>query len=182
MNKSFREYVITIGLLILTLALAFFPVLFNGRTMLPSDLIDTMTLPFSQYYGPQHAYNSLITDGYLQFYPLKYFTQQAYQHGFFAFWNPYILNGYPQYLEGMWTYNFVLFLPINAAFDLILLLPLLVAGIGFYALMRDYNVRPGVARIFATAYMLNALFILEFARAFYSGFIFIRTICAAVFT
>jgi hypothetical protein len=159
MNRPLREYLLTIVLLLATLVLAFYPVLFNGRTMLPSDLIDTMTLPFSQYFGPQHAYNSLITDGYLQFYPLKYFTQQAYQHGCFAFWNPYILNGYPQYLEGMWTYNFVLFLPFDIAFRLLVLLPLLVAGMGFYALMRDYNVRTGVARIFATAYMLNALFI-----------------------
>src|ERR1017187_6035122 len=124
MNKSLREYAITIGLLTATLTLAFFPIIFNGRTILPSDLIDTMTLPFSQYFGPQHAYNSFITDGYLQFYPLKYLTQQAYQHGYFAFWNPYILNGYPQYLEGMWTYNFILFLTINVAFNLILLLPL----------------------------------------------------------
>jgi hypothetical protein len=159
MNKSLREYAITIGLLIATLALAFFPVIFNGRTMLPSDLIDTMTLPFSQYFGSQHTCNSLITDGYLQFYPLKYLTQQAYQHGFFAFWNPYILNGYPQYLEGMWTYNFVLLFPLAIAFRLIILLPLLVAGIGFYALIREYNVRVGIARIFATAYMLNALFV-----------------------
>ncbi len=159
MNRSLREYTFTFVLLVATLAVAFFPVLFDGQTMLPSDLIDTMTLPFSQYYGLQHAYNSLITDGYLQFYPLKYFTQQAYRHSFFAFWNPYILNGYPQYLEGMWAYNFVLFFPFHIAFRLLLLLPLFVSGMGFYALMREYNVRPGVARIFATAYMLNALFI-----------------------
>ena len=157
--KSLREYAFTIALLIATLAVAFFPIIFNGRTLLPSDLIDTMTLPSSQYYGPQHAYNSLITDGYFQFYPLKYFTQQAYRHGLFAFWNPYILNGYPQYLEGMWTYNFALVFPFIIAFPLLLLLPLLVAGIGMYALLRDYEVRPAVARIFATAYMLNALFI-----------------------
>lgn len=159
MKRSLREYSVTIALLVATLCAVFFPVIFNGRTMLPSDLIDTMTLPFSQYFGPQHAYNSLITDGCLQFYPLKYLTQQAYQHGVFAFWNPYILNGYPQYAEGMWTYNFVLFLPFAIAFRLIVLLPLLVAGVGFYALMCEYNVRVGIARIFATAYMLNALFI-----------------------
>jgi hypothetical protein len=159
MNWSLREYILTFSLLVATLAVAFFPALFAGQTMLPSDLIDTMTLPFSQYFGSSHAYNSLITDGYLQFYPLKYLTQQAYQHGFFAFWNPYILNGYPQYLEGMWTYNFALFFPIHIAFNLLLLLPLLVAGIGFYALLREYNIRVGVARIFATAYMLNALFV-----------------------
>lgn len=153
-----REYILTLTLLAATLALTFFPMLFEGRTVLPSDMIDTMTLPFSQHYGPEHAYNSLITDGYLQFYPLKYFTKQAYEHGNFAFWNPYILNGYPQYLEGMWTYNFVLFLPFAIAFPLILLLPLLVAGMGMYSLLREYEVRPGIARIFATAYMLNALF------------------------
>jgi len=161
MNKSLREYAITFGLLTATLAFAFFPVIFNGRTMLPSDLIDTMTLPFSQYFGPQHAYNSLVTDGCTEFYPQKYFAKQAYAHGNFAFWNPYILNGYPQYLDilGLGTYHFILFLPFAFGFPILLLLPLFVSGIGMYALLREYNKRIGVARIFATAYMLNALFI-----------------------
>ncbi len=158
MRKHFREYSFTFALLLGTILVCFYPLVFNGRSILPTDLIDTMTLPFSQYYGPQHAYNSYLADGYLQFYPLKYFTKLAYEHGNFAFWNSYILNGYPQYLEGMWTYNFVLFLPLKIAFPLILLLPLLVAGVGMYALLREYDVRIGIARIFATAFMLNALF------------------------
>ncbi len=164
--KFLREYALTVALLVGTLALAFYPILFNGRTLLPSDLIDTMTLPFSQHYGSQHAYNSLITDASQQFYPLKYFAKQAYEHGNFAFWNPHVLNGYPQYLEGMWTYNVVLFLPFVIAFPLLLLLPLLVAGIGMYALLREYEVRAGIARIFATAYMLNALFITHLLNHF----------------
>jgi Bacterial membrane protein YfhO len=166
MNRSLREYTCTFALLVATLAVAFYPVLFNGRTMLPSDLIDTMTLPFSQYFGPQQAYNSLITDASQQLYPLKYYTKQAYEHCNFAFWNPYVLNGYPQYLEGMWTYNFALFLPFAFSFPLLLLLPLPVAGVGMYALLREYEVRPGIARIFATAYMLNALFITHLLNHF----------------
>jgi len=158
-RSEFRQAIITLCLLIAALAITFFPVLFEGKPLLPSDFIDTMTLPFSASYHPQQAYNSFITDGYLQFYPLKYFTKQAYEAGNFAFWNPLILNGYPQYLDGMWTYNFVLFLPFKIAFLLILLLPLLVAGIGFYALLREYDIRAGVARTFAMVYMLNALFI-----------------------
>ena len=166
MTRAVREYTVTLALLAGMLAVTFFPMIFQVRTILPSDLIDTMTLPFSHYFGPEHAYNSLITDGYLQFYPLKYFTKLAYGHGHFAFWNPYILNGYPQYLEGMWTYNFVLFLPFRIAFPLILLLPLLVAGFGMYALLREYKVRAGIARIFATAYMLNALFMTQLLAHF----------------
>src|SRR5213075_890840 len=126
MKPAFREHLLTLSLLAATLAIVFFPFIFEGKTILPTDLIDTMTLPFSQHYGPPHTYNPLIVDGALQFYPLKYFTKQAYEQGNFAFWNPYILCGYPQYLDGMWTYNFVLFLPMQMAFRLILLLPLLV--------------------------------------------------------
>ncbi len=161
MNRPIREYSLTVALLLATLSVAFFPVLFQGRTMLPADLIDTMTLPFSQNFGPQQAYNSLVTDASQQCYPLKYLTKQAYDRGNFAFWNPYILNGYPQYLDilGLWTYNLVLFLPFAVAFPMLLLLPLFVAGLGMSFLLRGYDVRPGIARIFATAYMLNALFI-----------------------
>lgn len=129
--------------------------------MLPSDMVDTLTLPFSSYYGPQQAHNPMVTDGYFQLYPLKYYTEEAYRAGHFAFWNPLILNGYPQYLEGMWTYNVLLFLPFSFLdrFQLLLILPLLVAGFGCYRLLRAFDVRISVARIFATAYMLNALFI-----------------------
>ena len=168
MKGSFRsrEYTVTIALLLAVLATVFFPIVFRARTLLPTDLIDTMTLPFSNYFGPRSAYNSLITDGYLQFYPLKYFTKIAYEHGHLAFWNPFILNGYPQYLEGMWTYNILLFLPFALAFRLVLLLPLLIGGLGMYSLLREYQVRPGVSRIFATAYMLNALFLTQLLAHF----------------
>src|SRR5437867_10600961 len=131
MKSTLREYSVTLSLLLGALLITFFPVIFLNRTLLPSDLIDTMTLPFSQYYGPPQAYNSLVTDAYLQFYPLKYFTYQAYHHGYFAFWNPFILNGYPQYLEGMWTYNISLFfLPFEVAFLFLVISPLFIAGMG----------------------------------------------------
>ena len=156
-----REYSVTVLALLAALAIVFFSVLFQGRTLLPADLIDTMTLPFSHYFAPEHAYNSLIVDGALQFYPLEYFTKLAYEHGHVAFWNPFILNGYPQYLDilGGGIYNLLLFLPMSIAFPFVLLFPLLVAGVGMYALLRAYAVRTGIARLFATAYMLNALFI-----------------------
>lgn len=156
-----RQALVTLALLALTLGATFFPVLFEGKSLLPSDLINTMTLPFSESYQAPHAYNSLVTDGYFQFYPLKYLTSQAFESGRFAFWNPFILNGYPQYVEGMWTYNPILLLPLSFALclNLLLIVPLLVAGFGMYLLLRDYAVRVGIARIFATAYMLNALFL-----------------------
>ena len=159
MRTGVREYVLTVLLLLATLAAAFFPVLFEGRTMLPTDLIDSMTLPFSNYFGPQGAYNTFVVDGALQLYPLKLLTKQAYEHGIFNFWNPFILNGYPSYLNGELIYSVLLFLPMSVGFPALVLMPLFVAGIGMYALLRSYSIRMSVARIFAIAYMLNALFI-----------------------
>ncbi|MDP4200971.1 MAG: YfhO family protein [Bacteroidota bacterium] len=161
LNIEVRQAFVTLAALLIVLVAAFYPILFEGKSLLPSDLIDTMTLPFSETYQPPHAYNSLVTDGYLQSYPLKHFTAQALANGHLAFWNPYILNGYPEYVEGMWTYNPILLLPFSfeTKFNLLLIFPLLVAGFGMYLLLRDYDIRIGVARIFATAYMLNALFV-----------------------
>src|SRR5665213_993562 len=174
MPRPLREYSITLALLAATLALAFFPILFQGKLLLPSDMIDTMTLPFSAHYTQPYAQNSYVSDGLLQFYPYKLLVRDAWLHGRFAFWNPLNLCGYPGYAETMAT-NFdvlnivLLLLPMPLAFHIYLLLPLLLVGIGFYLFLRNYGVDIWIARIFSTSYMLCGLFITHLLPHFIPG-------------
>lgn len=154
--------------------LAFFPILFQGKLLLPTDLGDSMTLPFSQSYGQQQAQNAYVSDGLFQFYPYKLLLRDAWQHGRFAFWNPLNLCGYPAYAETMSTnfdvLNIVLLLfSMPFAFHLYLLLPLLIAGSGFYCFLTSYKVNIWIARIFATSYMLCGLFITHLLPHFLPG-------------
>src|ERR1041384_6879541 len=88
-----------IAILSLIIGITFFPYLFGGKTFLPSDLFDTMTAPFNAKYGPSQAQNHYVFDGLAQELPYKIQTKEALERGKFAYWNPYILGGYPQYAE-----------------------------------------------------------------------------------
>jgi hypothetical protein len=169
-----REFLKTVLLLLAVILLVFYPVLFQGKLLLPTDMIDSMTLPYSVQYAPPHASNPYVADGLLQFYPYKLMLRDAWLHGRFTFWNPYNLCGYPQYAETMGT-NFdvlnliLLLVPLPLGFNIYLLFPLLLAGVGMYYFLRNYGIRIWIARLFATSYMLNGLFISHLEPHFIPG-------------
>ena len=154
---------VCILLLALPLLAIFWPVLFGGKTLLPTDEFDTMTLPFSADYGPPQAYNHNLTDGMMQSYPWKVYAQQAFRNGEIAYWNPLILGGYPQYATSRQTFDVfnVLLIPFDLPFalHLIFVLQLFVAGCGMYLLLRWQGRTRPIALMFATAWMLNGMFL-----------------------
>lgn len=148
--------------------------LFFGYVLLPTDHYDSLTLPFSHRFGPQHSSNPFVSDAILQFYPYKSFLREAWLDGRFAFWNPLILCGYPQYAETMAT-NFdvlnllLLVFPMPVTFFIYSFSPLFIAGMAMWWLARDYGVRIGVARLAAVAFMLNGLFFTHLYPHFIPG-------------
>jgi hypothetical protein len=146
------------------LCTVFYPYLFGGKIMLPTDMYDTMTAPSNAQYGPPQAQNHYFYDGIVQTYPYKIETQEGLRSGHFAYWNPHILGGYPQYAETM-ANNFdpfnVLLLwtsPIMAI-HLEIIIELFIAGMGMLFLLRYFGILPMIALVFASAYMLNSMFI-----------------------
>ncbi|MDP4200970.1 MAG: YfhO family protein [Bacteroidota bacterium] len=173
-NMPLKRHILSILLLLGVLVIAFGPILFQGKLLLPTDLGDTMTLPFSQSFSPPQAENAYISDGLFQFYPYKLLLREAWQHGRFAFWNPLNLGGYPAYAESMAT-NFdvlnvvLLFGKMPFVFEIYLILPLFIAGIAFYFFLMSYNIDIWVARIFSMSYMLCGVFITHLLNHFIAG-------------
>src|SRR5437879_2712009 len=95
--KSHLKDALCLSAIAILIVIVFWPVLFQGRLLLPTDQFDTMVLPYSSDYGPPQAYNHTLTDAMMQSYPWKVAAQAALRQGQFYYWNPYILNGYPQY-------------------------------------------------------------------------------------
>jgi|GEM_PF-2206691 len=155
-----------IGLLTI-LCVTFYPYLFEGKIMLPTDMFDTMTAPFNAEYGPPQAQNHYFFDAIVQTYPYKIETQRALQNGRLAFWNTHILGGYPQYAETL-SNNFdptnilFLWLPAITAIHLQIFLQIFIAGIGMLMLLRFLGVMRWVNLLFSVAYMLNGMFIATF--------------------
>ena len=131
--------------------------------MLPTDQFDTMTLPFSTEYGPPQAYNHNLTDAMMQTYPWKVKAQEAFRKGEFYYWNPLILNGYPQYAASSQTYDVfnLLLIPFDLplSLNLILVIELFVSGVGMYLLLRLHGRRRLVALMFSSAWMFNGMFL-----------------------
>jgi hypothetical protein len=153
-----------IGILSIVIVITFFPYLFEGRTFLPSDMIDTMTAPYNAEFKPPQAQNHCPFDGLVQTYPYKTATKEAIEKGKLTYWNPYILGGYPQYAETMGN-NFDVFNILLLWFDadkvitLQTVIEFFLSGIGMIFLLRFFGVKPGVNLIFAIGYMLNSEFI-----------------------
>lgn len=146
------------------LSITFFPYLFGGKTFLPADMFDTMMAPFNAEYGPPQAQNHYPFDGIAQTYPYKVQTKEALEKGKLVYWNPHILGGYPEYAESM-ANNFDIFNvlllwlgPVDVI-HLETVIELFIAGLGMLLLLRFFGVSPVVNLIFASAYMLNSLFI-----------------------
>jgi len=154
---------ICVSVLATLIVFVFWPVLFEGRLLLPTDQFDTMTLPFSSDYGPPQAYNHNLTDALMQSYPWKVAAQKAFRYGEFYYWNSLILNGYPQYAASRQTYDVfnLLLIPFDLpyALNLILVLELFTAGVGMYVLLRVHSRHRMIALMFAAAWMFNGMFL-----------------------
>jgi hypothetical protein len=156
---------ICLSFLGILIVIVFWPVLFEGRLLLPTDQFDTMTLPFSSEFGHPQAYNHNFTDALMQSYPWKVTAQHAFRNGEFYYWNPHILNGYPQYATSRQTYDVfnLLLIPIDLpfAFNLIIILELFTAGVGMYVLLRVHGRRRIIATMFASAWIFNGMFLTD---------------------
>jgi Bacterial membrane protein YfhO len=146
------------------LLIIFYPVLFKNKILLPVDELNTMLLPYSAHYNKISAYNHFLIDALTQYYPYKLLTKINLSLGIPAYWNQYIMGGYPQYAETMAgnfdITNFVLLLfKMPRAYHLQILLQLIIAGFGIYLLLRSFKVSLLIAILFSVAFMLNSLFI-----------------------
>jgi hypothetical protein len=171
-QTSLKTRLLVLFILPLALGIIFAPVLFMGKTLLPTDQLNTMMLPFSEKYDSVQVYNHFLTDAIAQVYPYKVRWRANALRGEFASWNPMIFGGHAQYASTSFTHfdptNFILLLgEMPAAYHWQMLAKLLIAGLGMWVLLGFFRVGGAggagihalVKTMFALAYMLNSLFI-----------------------
>jgi hypothetical protein len=152
-----------------SLAVALAPALWGGKTLLPADQLNTMMLPYSAKFDSVEVYNHFLTDAIAQVYPYKVRWRANALRGEFASWNPMIFGGHPHYASTSFTHfdptNLVLLLgEMPTAYHWQMALKLLIAGVGMWVLLSFFRVEGAalhgaVRAMFASAYMLNSLFI-----------------------
>jgi hypothetical protein len=164
MKSRCQPFFLASGIISLFIVILFVPYLFFGKTIVPADMLDTMTLPFSEACSPPQAHNHYVYDAAVQTIPYKTQTAGAIKKGNLHYWNPYILGGYPQYAASLGNNfditNILLFVTSpSKALELEIMLELIIAGIGMFVLLRSLGYSVSSSILFGIAYALNTLFI-----------------------
>lgn len=163
-RSSLKPFLAALVVLISILTALFFPVLFEKKIILPADQLNTMILPYS--YGKQaDVYNHFLNDSITQYYIYKSLTKKALDEKRFAYWNPLILGGFPQYaltMAGNFDISNILlglFKDRYHAYVFQLLFTFLLAGLSMFFLLMYFYKDTFVSVIIAASYMLNSMFI-----------------------
>lgn len=151
MNQTLRtrwpEVVSAALILVVLLAIFFWPAVLTGQALLPTDLIFQLD-PLWQPLAPEgfdFPGNQLLSDQVYQFYPWKLHAMRSLAEGGVPLWNPYINGGQPFLANG----QSALFSPFNvlsylvsvpASFVVAVGLRLFVAGLFAFLLAREMGI------------------------------------------
>ena len=146
-----REIIETALLLLLLLVAFFWPAVFGGRVLLPTDLIfdvDPLWQPLAPE-GYTRPANPILSDQVLLYFPWKVFTLRSLAEGQLPLWNPYIDSGLP-FVGNAQSAVFSPFslagylFPIYSSYVIASILRLFVAGIFTFLFAREIGLgRPG---------------------------------------
>jgi hypothetical protein len=125
---------------------ALWPSIRPGRTLVPSDVLVIVT-PYSALPTAREPHNLQLSDATFQFFPWFKFMADGLRDGAIRQWNPTLLAGIPvtpngnvsPYYPPSWLGAFMS--PYDA-YDLFVLLHLVLGALGVYALCRAIGIRP----------------------------------------
>lgn len=125
---------------------ALWPSIRPGRTLVPADLVVIQT-PYSVLPGAQDPANLQLSDATFQFFPWFHFMAEGFRKGEIRQWNPTLLGGMPvtpngnvsAYYPPSWLGGVVS--PYDA-YDLFVLLHLVLGALGVYVLARALGAGP----------------------------------------
>ncbi|MCS7253014.1 MAG: YfhO family protein [Armatimonadetes bacterium] len=136
--------------------------LIGGKVLLPADLLLVMT-PW-RYHARQlfpqfRRVHAPLLDVIQQYYPWRKLYSESIRDGELPLWNPYMFSGTTFVGNGQsaifYPLNFIfVVMPVDLAFGWFVLIHLLIAALGMYALLSLWRIRPPCALIGACAFML----------------------------
>lgn len=158
------------ALLVAVIAAFFHECLFQGHSLVPTDLLHNLMLPYAASVKQVHVQNHYAMDPLTTDYPLGLFWQQSVRRGELPLWNPYILGGHPNLADSMQAVLgpfklLYLALPAERAFTLGIVLAFVLAGLFMFALLREIGRSHLASLIGSVAWALNSGFMMMYWRA-----------------
>jgi hypothetical protein len=145
--------------------------LFQGRSLVPTDLVHNLMLPYSARVARVQVQNHYAMDAAVSDYPWGLFWQQSVtRDGELPLWNPFILGGHPNLADTMPAVLspfklLYLVLPAERAFTLGIVLEIALAGWLMFGLLRELGRSRPASFIGGCAWMLNSGFLMWYWRA-----------------
>ena len=144
--------------------MALWPSIRPGRTLVPSDALIIAT-PYSALPSAHEPHNLQLSDTTFQFFPWFHYLAEGMRDGEIRQWNPTLLGGLPVSPNG----NVSPYYPLTwlggvmspfDAYDLFVLLHLVIGALGVYVLGRALGIRPlpawvGGLLAFTAAFWVN---------------------------
>jgi hypothetical protein len=168
-----RRTVKSLGALTLALALvlAFFrETVFQGRSLVPTDIVHELILPFCAGKDASSVRNHYAVDAVITDIGWERFWRDSVLRGQLPLWNPEVLGGQAAQAES-WTATFnptrlvFLALPLERAFSLRIVLELGMATAFMLAFLRELGLSRWGALLGAVAWGLNSQFLMWYWRA-----------------
>ena len=161
-NQARREIAEAASLLLLALAVFFWPAVLGGRVLLPSDLIfdiDPLWQPLAPE-GYTHPANHILSDQVYAFFPWKVFTLRSLAQGRLPLWNPYVSGGLPFVGNAQSAvfspFNLVSYLlPLYSSYVITAILLLSVAGLFTFLFAREIGLSKPGALLAMTAFTFS---------------------------
>jgi hypothetical protein len=158
-------------LLIAVIAAFFNESLFRDHTLVPTDLLHNLMLPYADPRRPVEVQNHYAMDALTTDYPLGKFWQESMKRDSeLPLWNPYILGGTPNLADSMPAvlspFKVLYFaLSPERAFTLGIVLQFMMAGLFMFALLREVGRSRPSSFIGACAWALNSSFLMWYWRS-----------------
>lgn len=167
-----RERLKSLGwLLLLTAVICWFfhECLFDGCSLVPTDMLHNLMLPYGASVEHVKVQNHYTMDALTIDYPWGVFWQQTVRNGELPLWNPYILGGHPILAESMPAVLspirlLYVVLPAERAFALGIVLAFVLAGLFMFALLREIGRSRLASFIGSVAWALNSGFVMWYWR------------------
>ena len=156
-----------IGFLLFLVAVFFYRAIFQGKVVLPMDVL-TLLSPWKFYANGVALGNITLSDPIREFYPWKLFVITSLKSGFIPLWNPYILAGTP-FISNIQA---ALFYPFNIIFYLFspahgygyyIILHIFLGGVFMYLYGGSLSLSRAAKIAAATVFMFN-MFVISWAQ------------------
>jgi hypothetical protein len=147
----------------------FHETIFQGRSLVPTDALNQLILPYGASVKRIEVQNHYPIDIVTQDYPWGLFWRESVSSCEIPLWNPYIMGGHPHLAAsmeaGLNPFKILcLFLPVERAFSIGIVLQFLLAGVFMFAFLREMGRSRCAAFVGGCAFLLSSSFVMWYWR------------------